>query len=190
CSVVFNFSNYSHFSAAVASFWAILSFLLLFAYPTPEVPTPSFEYHTAFNGVALGIVTGIQQAYHQFHHNAPRIFTPQLTIPTFVGRMLVGIPTILLVKFCCKALTKWSLPIMANALGIRIRSTSYFPALCASTTGKKSDKNRQSGHLRKLFFFSGQDSFDVDTGIRFLQYAGLAWSVVDLVPSLFSHLNL
>ncbi|GFY93594.1 phosphatidic acid phosphatase (PAP2) family protein [Actinidia rufa] len=33
----------------VASFWAILSFLLLFAYPTPEVPTPSFEYHTAFN---------------------------------------------------------------------------------------------------------------------------------------------
>ncbi|KAI9074247.1 hypothetical protein K1719_043812 [Acacia pycnantha] len=39
----------------VASFWAALSFLWLFAYPTPELPTPSFEYHTAFNGVALGI---------------------------------------------------------------------------------------------------------------------------------------
>ena len=135
-------------------------------------------------------VTGIQQTYHQFHHNAPRIFTPQLTIPAFVGRVLVGIPTILLVKFCCKALAKWSLPTMANALGIRIRSTSYIPALCTSTMGKKSDGNRQSGNLRKLFLFSGQDSFDVDTGIRFLQYAGLAWSVVDLVPSLFSHLNL
>ena len=35
-----------------------------------------------------------------------------------------------------------------------------------------------------MFFFSGQDLSDVDTGIRFLQYAGLAWSVVDLVPSL------
>ncbi|PSS21111.1 Fatty acyl-CoA reductase [Actinidia chinensis var. chinensis] len=208
----------------VASFWAILSFLLLFAYPTPEVPTPSFEYHTALNSVALGIlhlatktyqiffdqpspphmvasldgnvnskvaffsttvlsglecciveiipssvwsglpkvmvlviaavvmwgvvgqwrwyvddcggvVTGIQQTYHQFHHNAPCLFTPQLTIPAFVGRMLVGIPTILLVKFCCKALAKWSLPVAANALVIRIRSTSYIPALCASTTG-------------------------------------------------------
>lgn len=42
---------------SVASFWAVFSFLLLFAYPTPELPTPSFEYHTAFNGVALGIVS-------------------------------------------------------------------------------------------------------------------------------------
>jgi hypothetical protein len=42
---------------AVTTFWAALSFLLLFAYPTPELPTPSFEFHTAFNGVALGIVS-------------------------------------------------------------------------------------------------------------------------------------
>lgn len=44
-------------SCAVTTFWAALSFLLLFAYPTPEFPTPSFEFHTAFNGVALGIVS-------------------------------------------------------------------------------------------------------------------------------------
>ncbi|XP_057485646.1 lipid phosphate phosphatase delta-like [Actinidia eriantha] len=175
----------------VTSFWAALSLLLLFAYPTPEFPTPSFEYHTAFNGVALGIVSGIQQTYHQFHHNnVPRIFTSQLTIPAFVGRMLVGIPTILLVKFCSKALAKWSLPILANTLGIPIKSTSYIPALTASNSGKKSDETRQPGYLQKLFFFSRQASFDVDTGIRLLQYAGLAWSVVDLVPSLFSHLSL
>jgi len=41
----------------VTSFWAGLSFLMFFAYPTPEFPTPSFEYHTAFNGVAFGIVS-------------------------------------------------------------------------------------------------------------------------------------
>ncbi|PSS07848.1 Lipid phosphate phosphatase [Actinidia chinensis var. chinensis] len=175
----------------VTSFWAALSLLLLFGYPTPEFPTPSFEYHTAFNGVALGIVSGIQQTYHQFHHNnVPRIFTSQLTIPAFVGRMLVGIPTILLVKFCSKALAKWSLPILANTLGIPIKSTSYIPALIASNSGKKSDETRQPGYLQKLFFFSRQASFDVDTGIRLLQYGGLAWSVVDLVPSLFSHLSL
>ncbi|KAH7853861.1 hypothetical protein Vadar_007438 [Vaccinium darrowii] len=170
----------------VTTFWAALSFLLLFAYPTPEIPTPSFEYHTAFNGVALGIVSGVQQTYHQFHHeNVARIFTPQLTLPAFVGRILVGIPTILLVKFCSKALAKWSLPIVANTLGIPIKSTSYIPTRTASNSGKKSDDVKQSDYLQKL-----QASFDVDTGIRLLQYAGLAWSVVDLVPSLFSHLSL
>ncbi|MBA0740079.1 hypothetical protein Gogos_013301 [Gossypium gossypioides] len=210
----------------VTSFWAALSFLLLFAYPTPEFPTPSFEYHTAFDGVVFGImknigmnkheigirenldawlsfkrrkltvsgadtVTGIQQTYHQFHHEAvPRIFTSQLTIPIFLGRMLVGIPTILIVKFCSKALAKWILPVVSNTLGIPIKSTSYVPMLNGSATDKKSSEIKQSSYIHKMLFFSQQDLFDVDTGIRFLQYAGLAWSVVDLVPSLFSHLRL
>ncbi|XP_030457921.1 lipid phosphate phosphatase delta [Syzygium oleosum] len=175
----------------VTYFWTTLSFLLLFAYPTPEIPTPSFEYHTAFNGVALGIVSGVQLTYSQFHHEAvPRIFTPQLPITAFLGRMLVGIPTILLVKFCSKALAKWTLPMVSNTLSIPIRSTGYIPALNGSVALKKSDEIKQSGYLQKLFFYGHQQSFDVDTGIRFLQYAGLAWSVVDLVPSLFSHLGL
>ncbi|XP_022872004.1 lipid phosphate phosphatase delta-like [Olea europaea var. sylvestris] len=172
----------------VASFWATLSFLLLFAYPTPELPTPSYEYHTAFNGVALGIVIGIQQTYHQFHHeNVPRILTSHLGLHAFVGRILVGIPTILLVKFCSKALAKWILPILAYTLGIPVRSTSYIPAL--NGTDKRSDL-KQPSYVQKLLFFSKQTSYDVDTSIRLLQYAGLAWSVVDLVPSLFSHLGL
>ncbi|MFQ6662361.1 hypothetical protein Gotur_030220 [Gossypium turneri] len=271
----------------VTSFWAALSFLLLFAYPTPEFPTPSFEYHTAFDGVVFGIMKdigmkkheiGIREnldswlsfkrrkltvsgadtvsscfykiannvcalktsklacpafvsnhllvqtsflsnnwffqelricmiyhtkenfplllskkpmTYHQFHHEAvPRIFTSQLTIPTFLGRMLVGIPTILIVKFCSKALAKWILPVVSNTLGIPIKSTSYVPMLNGSATDKKSSEIKQSSYIHKMLFFSQQDLFDVDTGIRFLQYAGLAWSVVDLVPSLFSHLRL
>lgn len=104
--------------------------------------------------------------------------------------MLVGIPTILLVKFCSKALAKWSLPIVANTLGLPIKSTSYIPALTGLSSGTKSDEVKQSGYLQKMLFFSRQASFDVDTGIRLLQYAGLAWSVVDLVPSLFSQLSL
>ncbi|OMO68843.1 Phosphatidic acid phosphatase type 2/haloperoxidase [Corchorus olitorius] len=175
----------------VTSFWAGLSFLLLFAYPTPELPTPSFEFHTAFTGVALGIVAGVQQTYHQFHHEAvPRIFTPQLTIPAFLGRVLVGIPTILIVKFCSKALAKWILPMVSNTLGIPIKSTSYIPMLNGSAAEKKSSETKQSSYIQKMLIFTRQDVFDVDTGIRFLQYAGLAWSVVDLVPSLFSYLRL
>ncbi|MCD9637989.1 hypothetical protein HAX54_021597 [Datura stramonium] len=175
----------------VSSFWAVLSFLLLFAYPTPELPTPSFEFHTAFTGVALGIVIGVQQTYHQFHHESvPRLFTPHLTLPAFLGRMIIGYPTILLVRFCSKSLAKWMLPMLANALGIPVRSTSYVPSLSISASAKRSDEIKQTGYIQKLFFFSRQDSFEVDTGIRLLQYAGLAWSVVDLVPSLFSHLSL
>ncbi|KAJ0027399.1 hypothetical protein Pint_36345 [Pistacia integerrima] len=175
----------------VTSFWAALSFLLLFAYPTPEFPTPSFEFHTAFNGVALGIVAGVQQTYSQFHHEAvPRLFTSEFTGPVFIGRILVGLPTILLVKFCSKALAKWMLPVISHTLGVPIKSTSYIPMLNGSVTGNKSDKIKQTSYALKLFFFSGQETFDVDTGIRFLQYAGLAWSVVDLVPSVFSHLRL
>ncbi|KAG4928543.1 hypothetical protein JHK85_055029 [Glycine max] len=202
----------------VTSFWAALSFLLLFAYPTPELPTPSFEYHTAFDGVALGIVeiadqngaqencgvslgrelslrpyalglvSGVQQTYHQFHHaNVPRLFSSELTIPVFLGRMLLGIPTILIVKFCSKTLAKWTIPVVANTLGIPIKSTGYIPTLNGSVTGKMSDKLKQ-GYLQKLL--SQHKAFDVDTGIRFVQYAGLAWSVVDLVPSLFSYMSL
>lgn len=105
--------------------------------------------------------------------------------------MLVGIPTILVVKFCSKALAKRILPGVSNTFGIPIRSTGYIPALTGSATGKKSDDAKQpSGYLRKLFSYTNQSSFDVDTGIRFLQYAGLAWSVVDLVPLIFSYLNL
>ncbi|KAK9128384.1 hypothetical protein Syun_017181 [Stephania yunnanensis] len=174
----------------VMSYWSMLSFLLLFAYPTPECPTPSFEYHTAFDGVALGIVSGIQQTYGQFHHqNVPRIFSPQLPFLVFLGRILVGIPTILVMKFCSKALAKRILPVASNTLGIPIRSTCYIPALNGSS-GNKSEISRQSGCLQKLQFFARQDSFDVDTGIRFIQYAGLAWSAVDLAPSLFPYLRL
>ncbi|KAL0383797.1 UNVERIFIED_CONTAM: Lipid phosphate phosphatase delta [Sesamum calycinum] len=143
----------------VISFWAALCFLLLFAYPTPELPTPSLNI-------------------------------TQLSMVLPWESLLLGIPTILVVKFCTKALAKWILPIIANTLGIPIKSTSYIPALKGMAADKKSDEIKQSGYLQKLFFFSKQTSFDVDTGIRLLQYAGLAWSVVDLVPSVFSHLGL
>ena len=133
-------------------------------------------------------VSGVQQTYHQFHHaNVPRLFSSELTIPVFLGRMLLGIPTILIVKFCSKALAKWTIPVVANTLGIPIKSTGYIPTLNGSVTGKMSDKLKQ-GYLQKLL--SQHKAFDVDTGIRFVQYAGLAWSVVDLVPSLFSYMSL
>lgn len=137
----------------------------------------------------------MQQTYSQFHHEAaPRIFSPELPISSYLGRVMVGIPTILLVKFCSKSLAKWTLPTVSNALGIPIRSSMYIPKLKVDkgyASGKKTDEPKNSvGYLQKLCELLSQDSFDIDTGIRFFQYAGLAWSVVDLVPSLFSYANL
>ncbi|KAG0490912.1 hypothetical protein HPP92_007775 [Vanilla planifolia] len=175
----------------VTYFWAGLSLLLCFAYPTPEVPTPSFEYHTAFNGVAFGIVSGIQQTYALFHSDdVPRIFSPELSLPLFLGRILVGIPTILVVKFCSKALAKWLLPIICNTLGVPIRSSGYVPVLKESDSSDNKPENKQNGFLHRVVSLLPHKNYDVDTGIRFLQYAGLAWSAVDLVPHLFSLLSL
>lgn len=139
-----------------------------------------------------GQVSGVQQTYSQFHHEAvPMLFTPQLTVLTFLGRVLVGIPTILMVKFCSKAIAKRILPVVSNMLGIPIRSTGYVPVLKEPVSLKKDDDIKQNpGYLQKPLLYSNQQSYDVDTGIRFLQYGGLAWSVVDLVPSLFLFLGL
>lgn len=175
----------------VTFFWASLSLLMCFAYPKPEFPTPSFEYHTAFNGVAFGIVYGIQQTYFHFHNpNVPLIFSQQLPLLAYIGRVLVGIPTILAVKSCSKALSKWLLPVMCNTLGIPIVSSCYVPALKVTNSNSSKSDAKQAGYLQRVFSLFPQKAYDVDTGIRFVQYAGLAWSVVDLVPAIFTHLNL
>ena len=81
---------------------------------------------------------------------------------------------------------------ICNTLYIPITSSCYIPALKESDSSSKSkvDSNKKSGYFQKVASLIPQKDLDVDTGIRFLQYAGLAWSVVDLVPSLFSYLSL
>ena len=58
---IFHLSKLFFACIIVEYFWPSVSLLLLFAYPTPEVPTPSFEFHTAFVGVALGVVSSYEK---------------------------------------------------------------------------------------------------------------------------------
>jgi hypothetical protein len=92
------------------------------------------------------------------------------------------------VKFCSKAIAKWLLPVVCNTLGIPIVSSCYVPSLKASEEEKYEPKC--TGYLQKLFSLLPQKVYDVDTGIRFIQYAGLAWSVVDMVPTIFGYFSL
>ena len=137
-------------------------------------------------------VYGVQQTYLRFHSpDAPLILSQQLPLLAYVGRFLVGIPTILAVKSCSKALSKWLLPVMCSTLGIPIVSACYVPTLKAPSCSPSKSDPRQAGYLQKVYsLFPPHKAYDVDTGIRFVQYAGLAWSVVDLVPVIFTHLNL
>jgi hypothetical protein len=67
----------------VISFWAAIAVLALYAYPTPESPTPSFGYHTAFNGVAFGIVS---------------VLTEGVTYPLCYAYLLLFTTTIILMS--------------------------------------------------------------------------------------------
>eukprot|EP00252_Welwitschia_mirabilis_P025534 TRINITY_DN8007_c0_g2_i1.p1 TRINITY_DN8007_c0_g2~~TRINITY_DN8007_c0_g2_i1.p1 ORF type:complete len:219 (+),score=30.63 TRINITY_DN8007_c0_g2_i1:108-764(+) len=181
----------------VIYFWTSLAFLLLFAYPTPELPTPSFEFHVAFNGVALGIVTGINRTFLDFHHEmVPKLFGPDLSIGIFVLRILLGLPIIVAVKFVSKSLAKKFLPLIFNFMGIPIKSSSYIKPAKETADFKPhyitqlAPGSRQSSYMHKLFLSSSDDCYDVDTGIKLLQYSGLAWAVVELVPMVFQSLGL
>ncbi|XP_078429911.1 lipid phosphate phosphatase delta-like isoform X2 [Wolffia australiana] len=149
----------------VIPYWAGLSLLLCFAYPTPESFTPSFEYHTAFNGVVFGIVMGVQQSLGSG--------TTDISLQVLAGRTILGLPVILLAKLCSKALAKWLLPILCTTLSVPARSFCYVPGLINPKDNGKTGSS-QSGYV------------NVDTGIRFAQYAGLAWSVIHLAPPVYS----
>ena len=169
----------------------LYAFVLVQPFHHSELYSMYMSYLWHFLLTNLTQVYGIQQTYFHFHTpDAPLIFSPQLPLLAFAGRVLVGIPTILVVKFCSKALSKWLLPVMCSTLGIPIVSSCYVPALKVDNSKSKPDVKQGVGYLQRVFSLFPQKAYDVDTGIRFVQYASLAWSVVDLVPAIFTHLNL
>ncbi|KAH7280047.1 hypothetical protein KP509_37G050100 [Ceratopteris richardii] len=154
----------------VESFWVSLSILLQFAYPMPETPTPSFEYNTAFTGVALGVVLGVNRTYHQYHH------------------------VVLFAKVASKELAKVLLPSFSNLLNIPVKSSTYIPAMHQDMPSVDDEKSGQVQDVldckRAVAFFGTPVPYDIDTGIRFCTYTSLGWSVVELVPYLFDYLGL
>ncbi|KAG6554597.1 hypothetical protein Mapa_003615 [Marchantia paleacea] len=187
----------------VISFWATMAVLLLFAYPSPEQRTPSYEFHTAFNGVALGVVTGIHRTFYMYHDGSA-LALPLTTVrgaSVLLLRLLVGLPVCLAVKAVSKALAIRMLPSFCNLLGVQIQSSGYVQAVQVQEMALKVKRNSNEGNSKKVdgrrvgfipkFLQSLEDEvLDVDTGIRLIQYAGLGWSVVELAPFIHNFLNL
>ncbi|KAJ7535677.1 hypothetical protein O6H91_12G042400 [Diphasiastrum complanatum] len=184
----------------VLSFWTSISLLLLAAYPAPAQPTPSFEYHTAFTGVVLGVVW----ATYRMKHYLP---TEVLFMGTWAGslllikRLLIGLPIVLTTKTISKALVILIFPWVCAWAGVSIRSSSYISKLNGhgnvAKRGKVDPSNTQESLESKknlcwlkLCAPIYQEPLDIDTGIRLFQYAVLSWSVVELAPYIFERLNL
>lgn len=161
----------------VISLWATAAVLASFAYPTPEQPTPSFGDHTCFNGVAFGIVSGVHRTFSLFHSGAQ---TFPLTLAGVGSRLIVGLLTIAIAKEVSKSLAIILLPRICNLLGICVRSSSYVPYL------RKEFEHK----MKSLESTDDESSWDVDTAIRLVQYAGLGWAVVEVAPHLFVLLGL
>lgn len=64
----------------------------------------------------------------------------------FLGRLLLGIPTIMAVKFCSKAVSKFA----CDTLGVPVKSLSYVPAIKESDGSiNKPVSEISDGHLHK-----------------------------------------
>jgi membrane-associated phospholipid phosphatase len=178
-------------------FWATIAILLLFAYPTPELRTPSFEFHTAFNGVVFGIVSAINRTYLEFHTDV----IPIIPLSTWGGiidlsrRLAIGLPIVLIAKAVSKALAIRVFPVVCNFVGFPICSSHYVPiristthAQCSAGSSKKMDVDHKQVHMSVIL--DDKASMDVDTGIRLAQYAGVGWAVAELTPYVFHYLAL
>lgn len=191
----------------VLSFSASISLLLLFAYPTPELSTPSLESHTAFNGVALGVVSGVHRTYSQYHHeNVAKLIGLEFSLHRILKRLVAGYPVILLVKLISKELAKTVLPFVCSLIGVPVKSSNYLPALNVREVSLKSGSkmgssqgdflgNTRVTYMQKPFMIIPSmiihgEPFDIDIGIALLQYTGLGWAVVELVPCMFDFLGL
>lgn len=203
CSIEKRLNAFIAHGENVPSFWAAIAVLLLFAYPSPERRNPSFEFHTAFNGVAFGVVAGVHRTYALFHHEGVQALplTSIAGLETLFLRLLIGLPLCLAVKAVTKELAIRILPSMSNLLGLQIRSTAYIKAFhmdeISLKENKKTNENgpeavdsRRSGYLLRFLQTFEDEILDVDTGIRAVQYASLGWSVFELAPQVFSYLNL
>lgn len=86
---------------------------------------------------------------------------------------------IAIAKEVSKSLAIFLLPRICNLLGICVRSSSYVPYLRKEVEDKM--KSLES---------TDDESWDVDTAIRLVQYAGLGWAVVEVAPHVFVLLGL
>lgn len=154
--------------------------------------TDAYVYTDEFTDSNYMQVTGVRRTFPLYH--AASASTLSLA-PDVVLKTALGIVTIVVAKEGSKYLATIFLPficyLLEPLLGFRFQSSFYVKSM---RKGIHDDvpaqvETRKFGGVLKPFY-RDDELMDVDTGIRFVQYATLGWAVVELVPHIFSRLSL
>ena len=134
-------------------------------------------------------VSGVHRTYLRYHAGLPS--TASLT-PSHIGmKTALGMLTVFAVKEGSKYLATLSFPLICNVveflLGFRFHSSSYVKSM-KKEIHDDLEAPKLCGVLEPFYKVDG--AMDVDTGIRFVQYAALGWAVTELAPRIFSLLAL
>lgn len=141
-------------------------------------------------------VLGVHRTYSLFHHENVANLIVLSGFRQLLKRLVIGFPVVLAAKVTSKELAKIFLPTVCGLLSIPVKSSTYLLLHQEDTFSKESEK---LGPVQEGVFGNKKVAWpslavpkplDIDTGIRLFQYAGLGWSVVELVPYLFDYLGL
>lgn len=138
-------------------------------------------------------VLGVHRTYSLYHHeNVADLIVVDRNVTHLLNRLLVGFPVVLAAKVISKELAKILLPPACNFIGIPVKSSTY---LASDNNNDPSAKQSQATLNKKsrampIPFLAFEKPLDIDTGIRLMQYTGLGWSVVELVPYIFEYFGL
>ena len=135
---------------------------------------------------------GVHRTYSLYHHeDVANLIVLNRSLTHLLKRLVVGFPIVLAAKVISKELAKILLPPACTFLAIPVKSSAYLASENNDPPSKQSQAvlNKKS-RVVPIPFMAFEKPLDIDTGIRLMQYTGLGWSVVELVPYIFEYFRL
>lgn len=168
----------------LAILWqALASIVFLRLHPKPLRHTPSYEFTTSFGGVCWGLVVGMSRQSLIYQHNSPgqsvQILQSRAGLIALLQRIPLGFVLVVAMKALSKQVIVTLLPLVYRIVPINLRKL-WQPPL----------------HSLKLAEYDGIPvdeegrPWDVSVTARFISYASIGWTVVDLSPVAFRLLSL
>ncbi|DBA69260.1 TPA: hypothetical protein ACH3X2_013000 [Trebouxia sp. C0005] len=170
-------------SDRLAILWqALASIVFLRLHPKPLRHTPSYEFTTSFGGVCWGLVVGMSRQHLIYRQNHPgqfvRIVQSRAGVIALLQRVTLGFVLVVVMKPLSKQVVVIFLPLVYKLVPVDLRKL-WQPPLHSLKPPKHEgipvDENGQS--------------WDVSVTARFISYASIGWTVVDLAPLMFQMLG-
>ncbi|KAA6421884.1 MAG: Sphingosine-1-phosphate phosphatase, partial [Trebouxia sp. A1-2] len=161
---------------------ALASIVFLRLHPKPLRHTPSYEFTTSFGGVCWGLVVGMSRQHLIYRQNHPgqfvRIVQSRAGVIALLQRVTLGFVLVVVMKPLSKQVVVIFLPLVYKLVPVDLRKL-WQPPLHSLKPPKHEgipvDENGQS--------------WDVSVTARFISYASIGWTVVDLAPLMFQMLG-